>query len=79
MSTIQDRGYVEKREGRFFPTELGTLVNDLLVRAFPDIINVDFTAEMEERLDKVEEGTDDWVDVLKKFYGPFQRTSRRRP
>jgi DNA topoisomerase-1 len=73
MSTIQDRGYVEKREGRFFPTELGTLVNDLLVRAFPDIINVDFTAEMEERLDKVEEGTDDWVDVLKKFYGPFQK------
>ena len=73
MSTIQDRGYVEKREGRFFPTELGTLVNGLLVSAFPDIINVDFTAEMEERLDKVEEGEDDWVSVLKRFYGPFQK------
>ena len=73
MSTIQDRGYVEKREGRFFPTELGTLVNDLLVSAFPDIINVDFTAEMEERLDKVEEGEDDWKKVLTRFYEPFQK------
>src|SRR5262249_35124991 len=73
MSTIQDRGYAEKREGRFFPTELGTLVNDLLVTAFPDIINVDFTAEMEERLDKVEEGHDDWVKVLRGFYVPFQK------
>jgi DNA topoisomerase-1 len=73
MSTIQDRGYVEKREGRFFSTELGTLVNDLLVSAFPDIINVDFTAEMEERLDKVEEGADDWVKVLTRFYEPFQK------
>jgi DNA topoisomerase-1 len=73
MSTIQDRGYAEKKEGRFFPTELGTLVNGLLVRAFPDIINVDFTAEMEERLDKVEEGEDDWTDVLHRFYGPFQK------
>ncbi len=73
MSTIQDRGYVDKREGRFFPTELGTLVNDLVVSAFPDIINADFTAGMEERLDKVEEGTDDWVDVLHGFYEPFQK------
>jgi DNA topoisomerase-1 len=73
MSTIQDRGYVEKREGRFFPTELGTLVNGLLVSAFPDIINVDFTAEMEERLDKVEEGEDDWKRVLAGFYGPFKK------
>jgi DNA topoisomerase-1 len=73
MSTIQDRGYVEKREGRFFPTELGTLVNDLLVSAFPDIINVDFTAGLEARLDRVEEGHDDWVDVLNGFYAPFQK------
>jgi DNA topoisomerase I len=73
LSTIQDRGYVEKREGRFFPTELGTLVNDLLVAAFPDIINVVFTANMEEHLDKVEEGEDDWVKVLREFYVPFQK------
>jgi DNA topoisomerase-1 len=72
LSTIQDRGYVEKREGRFYPTELGTLVNDLLVQAFPDILNVDFTREMEQRLDKVEEGSDDWVKVLRGFYEPFQ-------
>ncbi len=72
MSTIQDRGYAEKREGRFFPTELGTLVNDLLVGSFPDILNVDFTAQMEERLDKVEEGEDDWVKVLRGFYDPFK-------
>jgi DNA topoisomerase I len=72
LSTVQDRGYVEKREGRFFPTELGTIVNDLLVKAFPDILNVDFTREMEERLDKVEEGADDWVKVLRGFYDPFQ-------
>jgi len=73
MSTIQDRGYVEKREGRFFPTELGTLVNELLVAAFPDILNVDFTRDMEERLDKVEEGEDDWVKVLRQFYDPFKK------
>jgi DNA topoisomerase-1 len=73
LSTVQDRGYVEKREGRFYPTELGTLVNDLLVAAFPDIFNVDFTAQMEEHLDKVEEGAEDWVKVLRSFYGPFQK------
>jgi DNA topoisomerase-1 len=73
MSTIQDRGYVEKRDGRFHPTELGTLVNDLLVSAFPDILNVDFTAQMEERLDRVEEGSDGMVDILRGFYGPFKK------
>jgi DNA topoisomerase I len=72
MSTIQDRGYIEKRESRFFATELGTLVNDLLVDAFPDILNVEFTREMEERLDKVEEGTDEMVKVLGNFYKPFK-------
>ena len=69
LSTVQDRGYVEKREARFYPTELGTLVNDLLVESFPDIFNVDFTAQMEERLDKVEEGEEDWVKLLRRFYG----------
>jgi DNA topoisomerase-1 len=72
MSTIQDREYVEKREGRFFPTELGTLVTGLLVESFPDIFNVDFTAQMEERLDQVEEGNVNWVALLQGFYGPFQ-------
>jgi DNA topoisomerase I len=72
LSTIQDRGYVEKGEGRFAPTELGTLVNDLLVGSFPDIFNVDFTAQMEDRLDKVEEGDVNWVSLLKEFYAPFK-------
>jgi DNA topoisomerase-1 len=72
LSTIQDRGYVDKGEGRFTPTELGTLVNDLLVGSFPDILNVDFTARMEDRLDKVEEGDVNWVSLLQEFYTPFK-------
>jgi DNA topoisomerase-1 len=72
MSTIVDRGYVEKREGRFFPTELGTLVNGLLVESFPDILNVDFTAKMETELDGVEDGTQNWRVLLGEFYAPFK-------
>jgi DNA topoisomerase-1 len=72
LSTIQDRGYAEKREGRFFPTELGSLVNDLLVESFPNILDVDFTAQMEDRLDQVEEGNVNWVELLRGFYGPFE-------
>ncbi len=71
ISTIQDRQYVE-REGRtLFPTELGILVNDLLEDNFRNIVDTDFTAQMEERLDNVEEGKEDWVKVLSDFYGPF--------
>jgi DNA topoisomerase I len=73
LSTIQDRGYVEKREGRLVPTELGVVVNGLLVKSFPDILNADFTAQMEERLDLVEEGTADWIQLLRDFYAPFER------
>jgi DNA topoisomerase-1 len=72
LSTIQDRGYVEKKEGRLFPTELGVVVNDLLVKSFPEIVSTDFTAQMEERLDSVEEGTFDWVRLLTDFYTPFK-------
>jgi DNA topoisomerase-1 len=72
LSTIQDRGYVEKREGRFHPTELGGLVNGLLVESFPDIVDVGFTAGMESGLDKVEEGETDWHKLLHDFYGPFK-------
>jgi DNA topoisomerase I len=77
LSTIQDRGYAEKREGRLYPTELGTVVNGLLVKSFPDILNVDFTAQMEEQLDEVEEGAADWVKLLKGFYSPFERDLAR--
>jgi DNA topoisomerase-1 len=72
LSTIQDRGYVEKKEGRFHPTTLGTKVNDLLVESFPDILDVTFTASMEDGLDAVEDGSRDWVKLLGDFYSPFK-------
>lgn len=72
LTTIQGRGYVEKKEGRLHPTELGTMVDGLLIKSFPDIVSSDFTAQMEEQLDKVEEGDADWVKILKNFYSPFK-------
>jgi len=71
ISTIQDRDYVNKLENKFHPTELGVLVNELLVTHFPDILNVTFTARMEEELDKIEEGTMKWADAVRDFYDPF--------
>ena len=73
ISTIQDRKYVEKREGRFYPTDLGETVNHLLVNHFPDVVNVAFTAQMEQALDEVEEGGQDWVETIRKFYDPFSK------
>lgn len=73
LSTVQDRGYVEKKEGRLYPTELGVVVNGLLVTSFPEIVSTDFTAQMEEQLDQVEEGQGDWIRLLREFYGPFQK------
>lgn len=72
LSTIQDRGYVEKKEGRFHPTDLGTRVNGLLVESFPHVLNVDFTARMESDLDDVEEGQRNMLALLNEFYGPFK-------
>jgi len=74
MSTIQQRGYVERREGRLHPTPLGIAVNDLLVEHFPDYINVDFTAQMEQELDLIASGEREWVPVLHDFYDPFSAT-----
>ena len=73
ISTIQDRKYVEKTEGRFAPTETGRTVNDFLMKGFPDLINVDFTSQMEEELDEVEEGSKPWVAAIRDFYEPFTR------
>jgi DNA topoisomerase-1 len=73
LSTIQDRGYAEKKEGRLHPTELGVMVNSLLVKSFPEIVSTDFTAQMEEQLDQVEEGQADWVKLLHRFYEPFKK------
>jgi DNA topoisomerase-1 len=73
LSTVQDRGYVERKEGgRLCPTELGVMVNGLLVASFPKIVSTDFTALMEEQLDKVEEGEVDWAKLLGEFYEPFK-------
>jgi len=72
LSTIQDRKYVEKKEARLYPTELGVMVNGLLVKSFPEIVSTDFTAQMEEQLDLVEEGEANWVKLLDGFYKPFK-------
>ncbi len=73
ISTIQDRKYVELTEKKFHPTELGFVVTDQLVKHFPDIMDVQFTAGVETKLDTVEEGQLDWVKLLSDFYGPFEK------
>jgi DNA topoisomerase-1 len=72
LSTIQNRGYVGRESRRYYPMETGILVNDLLVEHFPDLINVAFTAQMEERLDEIAAGDEDWVNLMREFYGPFK-------
>ena len=73
MSTIQEREYVERLEGRFHPTTLGKTVNDLLIEGgFDDLFNVTYTARMEEELDHVEEGRLKWTEALREFYGKFE-------
>jgi DNA topoisomerase I len=72
VETIQVRGYVTQQERRFVPTLIGTAVNDLLVEHFPKIVNLDFTAQMEGDLDRVAEGHEDWIGLLRRFYGPFE-------
>ncbi|HYQ48555.1 MAG TPA: type I DNA topoisomerase, partial [Thermodesulfovibrionales bacterium] len=71
LSTIQDRKYVHKTDGKFSPTELGTVVNDFLVDRFRELMDVSFTANMEEDLDHIEDGKKKWVKIVKDFYRPF--------
>jgi len=73
LSTIQDRKYILKTEGKFHPTELGILVNDYLVGKFPELLNVNFTAKMENELDMIEEGKLKWVKVINDFFKPFKK------
>jgi len=74
LTTIQDRNYIEKDEQRRFrPTEIGKTVNDILVRHFPEIVDIKFTAELEEKLDKIAEDSKEWVPTIKEFYGPFAK------
>ncbi|MDP2909668.1 MAG: type I DNA topoisomerase [bacterium] len=73
LSTIQARNYIEKDENkRFKPTEIGTVVNDILVEHFPTIVDINFTAKMENELDEVADGKDDWIKICQDFYGPFK-------
>src|SRR5436853_4727765 len=71
LSTLMDRQYVERIERRFEPTELGRIVNRLLVENFPDIVDVEFTANLEEQLDDVARGEQAWVPLVRTFYEPF--------
>ena len=73
LSTIVDRKYTEKVDRKFTPTELGEVVSDLLVERFSVLMDYNFTANMENNLDKIEEGGLKWVDIVKDFYGPFDR------
>ena len=74
ISTIMARGYVQKEKKNLIPTELGVLVTELMKEYFSDIIDIDFTAELEKQLDKVEEGNIDWHRIIDDFYKKFEIT-----
>lgn len=79
LATIQERNYVKKDEKkRFYPTPVGILVNDLLVKHFPDIVDIKFTAKMEDDLDKIANGEKNWVETLKEFYFPFEENLKKK-
>lgn len=71
LSTIQDREYAAKKEGRFRPTDLGLVVNDLLVASFADLFDIQYTARMEKELDDIEQGKVPWIEALQNFYKKF--------
>ena len=73
ISTIQERGYVELKERKFYATDLGKLVTDQLVEHFGDVVNVDFTSRMEDLLDRIEEGKIPWIEVVSEFHKTFEK------
>jgi DNA topoisomerase-1 len=77
LTTLQARGYVTREERRLIPTETGLLVNDLITEHFPEVVNYQFTAEMEEHLDKIASGEEGWVKIIRDFYEPFAVTVER--
>jgi DNA topoisomerase-1 len=77
ISTIQQRGYVERLDKRLVPTEIGIQVNDLMVQYFADIVDLKFTARMEEDLDMIAEGQAEWVEVMHEFYRPFSEDVKK--
>ena len=74
ITTIISRGYVSREKKRLFPTELGIMVTEMMEKYFSNIVNTEFTAIMEERLDKVEEGIEDWKQIIREFYPDFEKT-----
>lgn len=74
IATLYNRDYVNKEEGRMIPTDLGETVSTVLTKSFPNIFNIEFTAQMEEELDQIESGEQKWQDVLNDFYTPFEKT-----
>lgn len=79
LSTIQERGYIEKDEQRRFkPTDLGFTVNDVLMQHFPQIVDIAFTANMEEKLDKIAQGEKEWVPTMREFYTPFEENLAKK-
>ena len=79
LTTVIQRGYVERDGKSLVPTQLGEVTNDLMENEFSSIVNVDFTAQMETDLDRVEEGTTDWVQTLREFYGEFEKNLEDAP
>ncbi len=77
ITTITARGYVGRDKKQLVPTELGTVVTDIMVEHFPDVAGAEFTADMEERLDKIESGNVDWVKIMEDFYGPFAENLKK--
>jgi DNA topoisomerase-1 len=73
IATLQDRVYVVKEKGKFIPTDLGIFVTDFLVKTFPDLMEVKFTVRMEEELDRISEGEQDWLESLRKYYAQLDR------
>lgn len=76
LDTIQKRGYVALDNKRFIPTELGTIVHELIIEFFPEILDLEFTAKMETSLDLIEEGQTNWVEIIDEFYQGFEKRLR---
>ncbi len=77
LSVIQERDYVKKTEGKFYPSELGMIVDSLLTEHFPQIVDLSFTAQMEEQLDEIAQGKQKWISILGNFYPPFEDMLRK--
>ncbi len=77
LSIIQERDYVKKAEGKFYPSELGMIVNSLLTEHFPQIVDIGFTAQMEGQLDEIARGKQQWISILENFYPPFEDMLRK--